>query len=224
VGKRFGFDSDARFEVIGVVKDVRANQLRQEPRAMLYLHLAQDSTTYIYNIEARTIGDPAVVSQAIRQALAIAEPRLPIREIVTLGDLLDRSVRPERMVSRVVGLFGVLAALLAAVGLYGVLSYAVARRTNELGVRLALGASPGGLRRLVVGDSMRLVITGVVVGLGLMLVSLGLVRQLVFGISPRDPVSVVAAVVVLLTVGFGAAAVPAWRASRVDPVIALRRD
>ncbi|MFN0179142.1 MAG: ADOP family duplicated permease [Gemmatimonadales bacterium] len=224
VGKRFGFDSDARFEVIGVVKDVRANELRQEPRAMLYLHLAQDSTTYIYNIEARTIGDPAVVSQAIRQTLATAEPRLPIREIVTLGDLLDRSVRPERMVSRVVGLFGVLAALLAAVGLYGVLSYAVARRTNELGVRLALGASPGELRRLVVGDSMRLVITGVVFGLGLMLMSLGLVRQLVFGISPRDPVSMVAAVVVLLTVGFAAAALPAWRASRVDPVIALRRD
>jgi predicted permease len=224
IGQRFRMASDTQFEVIGVVADVRTNELRRDPRPMVYFHLPQDSATYIYNIEARTIGEPATVAEAIRQALSAAEPRLPIREIATLGDLLDRSVRPEQMVSRVVGLFGVLAALLAAVGLYGVLSYAVARRTNELGVRLALGASPGELRRLVVSDSMRLVITGVVVGLGLMLLSLGLVRQLVFGISVRDPVSMIGAVVILVTVGFGAAAVPAWRASRVDPVIALRRD
>ncbi|MCC7132004.1 MAG: ABC transporter permease [Gemmatimonadales bacterium] len=226
IGQRFGYDDDPVFEVIGVVEDLRPNRLQDEPPPMMFLPLAQTGTSpdYIYNLMARVHRNPTEVGAAIKSALTAAEPGLPVREIVTLGTLLERGVSQEQMASRVSGIFGILAALLAAVGLYGILSYSVARRTNELGVRLALGAAPGRLRWLVIGESMRLVGAGVVVGLLLVMGSLGLVRGLVHGVSPRDPMAVGTAVVFLMSVGLAAAAVPAWRASRVDPVDALRRD
>ncbi len=226
VGLRFGYDKDPVFEVIGIVEDLRPNRLQDEPPPMMFLPLAQtgENFDYIYNVMARVHRDPAQVGAAVKAALTAAEPGLPVREIVTLGTLLERGVRQEQMASRVSGIFGILAALLAAVGLYGILSYSVARRTNELGVRLALGAAPGRLRLLVIGDSMRLVGAGVGLGLVLVMASLGLLRGLVHGVSPRDPIAVGTAVALLVTVGLAAAALPAWRASRVDPVEALRRD
>lgn len=224
VGQRFGYDSTPVFEVVGVVADITPNDLREGIRPLLLLSLDQEAPVPIYNIVARVAGVPEGVARSIKSALAAAEPALPVREIVTVGELLDRGVRADLMVTRVAGLFGVLAALLAAIGLYGVMSYAVARRSNEMGVRLALGAEPGRLRRMVIGDSFKVVALGVVAGLGVTGLALGAVERLVYGVSPRDPVSIGVAVAVLLLVGFGAAAVPAWRASRVDPVTALRRD
>ena len=224
VGLRFGFDSVPVFEVIGVVKDLRPNQLKEPPVPMLFVSLEQQEGAFIYNIMARTVNASRSVAPALRQALAAAEPGLPVRDVVTLGTLLVRGARQDLVVSKVTGIFGILAALLAAIGLYGVMAYSVSRRSNELGVRLALGAAPAQLRWLVIGDSMRLVVAGVVVGLGVTMLSLRAVEGLVFGVSPRDPVSVAVAVVIVLAVGLAAAAVPAWRASRVDPVIALRRD
>ncbi len=224
VGLRFGFDSVPAYEVIGIVGDLRPNGLKEAPVPFLLLSLEQQEGAFIYNLMARTTMASPSVAVAVRQALAAAEPGLPVRDVVTIGTLLARGARQDVVVSRVTGMFGLLAALLAAIGLYGVMAYSVSRRSNELGVRLALGAAPVQIRWLVIGDSMRLVVAGVVVGLGVTMLSLRAVKSLVFGVSPRDPVAVGVAVAILLAVGLAAAAVPAWKASRVDPVIALRRD
>jgi ABC-type antimicrobial peptide transport system permease subunit len=120
------------------------------------------------------------------------------------------------------GSFGVLALLLAAIGLYGVMGYSVSRRTNEMGVRLALGASPGGVRLLVLRESLITSAAGVVLGLALLLPVQGVTGRLVYGVSPRDPATVVLGTALLLAVTAVAAFVPAWRASRIDPVDAIR--
>ncbi len=224
VGLRFGFDANPIFEVIGIVEDLRPNDLKEQPAPMLLVSLEQEEGSFIYNIMIRAKNRTGAVAEAVRQALAAGEPGLPVREIVSVETLLERGVRQDVMVSRVTGLFGILAALLAAIGLYGVMAYAVSQRSNELGVRLALGAAPTQIRWLVINDSMRLVVGGVVVGLGITAVALRAIESLVVGVSQRDPLSVAVAVAVLVTVGLAAAAVPAWRASRVDLVVALRRD
>ena len=149
-------------------------------------------------------------------------PTLPVREIVTLSDLLERGVSRERLVARLAGSFGVLALLLAGIGLYGVMGYSVWRRTNEMGVRLALGASPGGVRMLVLRESLAMSLAGLVLGFVLLLPIQGLTGRLVYGMSPRDPASVAIAAGILFLVTTVAAFVPAWRASRIDPVDAIR--
>jgi ABC-type antimicrobial peptide transport system permease subunit len=159
---------------------------------------------------------------ALRSAIRQVDPMLPVREIVPLAELLERGLSRERLVARLAGSFGVLALLLAAIGLYGVMGYSVSRRTNEMGVRLALGASPGGVRLLVLRESLTMSAAGVVVGLALLIPVQGLIARLVYGASPRDPVTVTAAAGVLLAVTAAAAFIPAWLASRIDPVDAIR--
>ena len=142
--------------------------------------------------------------------------------MVELSDLLERGLSRERLVARLASSFGVLALLLAGVGLYGVTGYSVSRRTNEMGVRLALGASPGGVRMLVLRESFALSVAGVVLGLVLLLPVQRIIGRLVYGMSPRDPRTVALATSVLLVVTVVAAFIPAWRASRIDPVDAIR--
>jgi predicted lysophospholipase L1 biosynthesis ABC-type transport system permease subunit len=190
---------------------------------MMLLPLAQEPD-YVYSLEARFAGSPAAAATAIRRAIGAVDKNLPVREVVTVAELLERGVLRERMVSDLTGVFGLMAALLAAIGLYGVMSYSVARRTNELGVRLALGASPSGLRRLIVRDTLSIVGTGLVLGGLLLIPALGLIESQVYGMSPRDPGAIGLAAGILLAVGVLSAAIPAWKASRVDPVEALRRD
>jgi ABC-type antimicrobial peptide transport system permease subunit len=161
---------------------------------------------------------------AIREALRSVDKNLPIQEFATLGDYLRRGLQSQQFVSELVGLFSALALLLAAIGLYGVMAYSVARRTNEIGIRLALGAAPGQVRWLVLGDTLRLVVGGLVIGMILLIPSLGLVGSLVYGFSPRDPATVGVAALILLSAGILAGTVPAWRAARVDPATALRAD
>ena len=223
IGLRFGFDETLQFEVIGLVRDARTNGLKEEVPSMLFLPIAQDMD-HVYNLEVRVNGSAATAASALRKAILAVDPALPVREIVTLGDLLERGIQQDRMVSKLTGIFGILAALLAAIGLYGVMSYSVARRTNEMGVRLALGASPFAVRDLILRDALVLVAGGLLIG-GLLLVpALSAIEKLVFGISARDPKAIGLAIGVLLASGFAASALPAWRASRVDPVTALRKE
>ena len=224
IGRRFGYDEDPVFEVVGVVADIRANQLKETPPAMIFLPLAQDSGAYAYSVEARVTGSAALAGPALRAAITGVDRGLPVREVVTVAELLERTVHQDRLVSSLTGIFGILAALLAAIGLYGVMSYSVVRRTNELGVRLALGASPGQVRGLVLRDTMGLVTAGLVLGGVLLIPALGAIDKLVFGMSPRDPVAIGVAVAVLVMAGLTAGALPAWRASRLDPVTALRKE
>lgn len=222
VGARFGHDSVANIEVVGVVRDARVNGLRETPPRIVFYPLAQAPNGFASSIEVRVSAAPEAAVSALRNAIRQVDPTLPTREIVPLTDVLERGLTRERLVARLAGSFGILALLLAGVGLYGVIGYSVSHRTNEMGVRLALGASPAGVRLLVLRESVALSVAGVVIGLGLLVPVQGLIGRLVYGMSPRDPVTVAIATAVLLAVTAIAAFIPAWRASRVDPVDAIR--
>ena len=228
IGKRIGYGTgsdtpDNTFEIIGVVRDTRANGLRSSTPAMSYHPLAQGQE-FIQSIEARVSGRPEPVIAGLRNAIASVDPNLPVREIITVGDYVERSLSRERLVARLASGFGILALILAAIGLYGVISYSVARRTNEMGVRLALGASPRGLSWLVLRDSLVVVIIGLVAGVALWYPVLGLTRTMVVGLSPHDPTLLAASIGVLMLVGVIAALIPAFRAARIDPIEAIRAN
>ena len=222
VGSRFGYDTPPELEIVGVVRDARVNALREAPPRLVFRPLAQGPREYVTSVEVRVIGAREPVTAALRNAIRQVDPMLPLRDIVPLSDLLERGLTSERLVARLAGSFGVLALLLAAIGLYGVMGYSVSRRTNEMGVRLALGASPAGVRVLILRESLMTSAAGVVLGLALLLPVQGITGRLVYGVSPRDPATVVLGTALLLAVTAVAAFVPAWRASRIDPVDAIR--
>ena len=222
IGNRFGYGTPPEFEIVGVVRDARVNSVRGNTPRLVFYPLAQAPQEYAGSLEVRVTGSAQPVINALRAAIRDVDPMLPVRDIVTIGDLLERGLTRERLVARLAGSFGVLALLLAGVGLYGVMGYSVSRRTNEMGVRLALGASPGGVRMLVLRESIALSIAGVLLGLALLYPVRSLVGKLVYGMSPNDPLTVAAATAVLLAVTIAAAFIPAWRASRIDPVDAIR--
>jgi predicted permease len=221
IGKRFGYDQP-QFEIVGVVRDARVNAIKQTPPRMVFRPLSQAPEEYVQSVEARADGAPAEVARMIRLAIASVDPNLPVREVVPVAELLGRGLSRERLMARLAGVFGMMALLLAAIGLYGVVAYSVAQRTNELGIRMALGARPGNVLAMVLRDSLVMVIAGLALGLALWLPVQGLVRSMVFGLSTRDPLTLAAAALVLGLVGTAAASFPARRAARVDPAQALR--
>lgn len=228
LGKRFGYgdgasDSRFQFEIIGVVADARMNGLKEAVPRMVYHPLAQGQE-FVQSVDVRVAGRPEGVINALRNSIAAVDPNLPVREVVLLANVVERGLSRERLVARLAGSFGILALLLAAIGLYGVISYSVARRTNEMGVRLALGASPGGVSWLVMSDSLKVVVAGLAVGIVLWFPVLGMTRSLVFGVSPHDPRLLGASLAVLVVIGVVAGLVPALRASRIDPIEAIRAD
>ena len=223
VGRRFGYD-DPKMEVVGVARDARVNALKQRPRRLVFYPLAQGPQEYIQSIEVRVAGPPQGVARAVRAALAQSEPLLPLREVIPVGDLLARGLSRERLLARLAGVFSGLALLLAAVGLYGVLAYSVSRRTPEIGVRLALGASPSTVSRLILRECTGIVAIGIVIGLILWIPVHRLLDTLVYGLSSFDPSTLSFAGVLLLVVALVAGSLPAWRAARVDPARTLRNQ
>ena len=223
LGKRFGYD-DPDMEVIGVVRDVRPHGLRSEKPALVFRALAQEPQEYATSMEARVSGDAEIAVAAVRRAIAGVDRDLPVSEVATMESLLERGLSRERLVARLAGGFGILALLLAAIGLYGVISYSVARRTNEMGVRLALGASPAGVSWVVIRESLRTITLGLAVGVVLWFPLLGLARQLVYGLSPHDPATLAFSTALLLLVGLAAVLLPAARAARIDPMEAIRAE
>ena len=224
VGRRIGWGEPAEFEIVGVVRDARANSLRDPPPRLIFYPLAQNPQDYASSVEVRVAGPPSLVIAGLRSAIARVDQGLPIGRISTLDELLGRELQTERMVAGLAGTFSVLALVLAGIGLYGVVAYSVSRRTNEMGVRLALGASPASVCWSVLRDSLGMVALGVAAGAVLWFPLFGLVRSLVFGLSPRDPVSLVLAAGLLVLVGTLAALLPAVRAARVDPVAAVKAE
>ena len=172
----------------------------------------------------RTTGDPHTVAAAVRQYVASVDPGTPTFEIETVAERVDASIGGERMVALLAGVFGGLAVLLACVGLYGVMAYAVARRHAEFGIRMALGADPRRVRRLVLGESFVVVAAGGAAGLLLSAGSATLLKRMLFGLSPLDPIAFAVAGAILLATACLASYLPARHASRVDPMIALRQD
>ena len=228
VGKYLHFMDSVAVEVIGVVADTRDHSLNGGYTRRAYFPYVTVDTALAQpgslRLEIRTAGDPVALIRAIRQEVIAADPSLPIDEITPVRELMRQSIREERLVARLATAFGVLALLLAAIGLYGVMTYAITRRTGEIGLRVALGAQRYDVLRMVMVEALRLVGLGLVVGLPLALASTRLLRTQLHGVGSVDLLSLVAAVLVLALSAVIAVLVPAMRASRVSPIVALRAD
>jgi predicted permease len=224
IGRHFGYGEPTQFEVVGVVADTRANGLRVEVPPLAYYPLMQRPDEYARNLYVRVDVDPDTIRKSLDDAVHKAAPSLAVREIVTLEELTERTVATERMISRLAVVFGIIGVIVAVLGLYGTIAYSVARRTNEIGVRLALGASPGQVRRMVLGETLTLVGAGVLLGVALVIPAGKAAGALLYGLSAGDPRTLIIASALVLATGLLVGAFPAWRASRVDPTRALRAD
>jgi predicted permease len=224
IGKRFTINRpDEPIEIVGVVKDAKYETLREEAQRIFYLPFFQGSSKLNTTFEVRTLREPVVLAKTIRRTVEELDPKVPVLRLQTMNNVVDESLRRERFVAQLAGFFSLIAILLAAIGLYGTMSYAVTLRTNELGVRMALGARVPDVIRLVFQESMLLVVIGVVIGLGAALGSTHYISSLLYKLSPTDPTTISLAVLVMLVVAALASYLPARRASRVDPMVALRR-
>ena len=211
------------FEIVGVVADVRMDGLTADVPTALYFPHAQFAFAEM-NLVVRTDVDPTTLQGAIRNEIREIDANLPIEGVRTLAELRAGGVAPERFRTLLVSLFAALALALSAIGIYGVLSYSVARRTREMGLRMSLGARAGDVLRLVIRQGMGMTLVGLVVGVALSVLATGLLAGLLYGVSPTDPATFAAVAAVLLVVAFVACLLPAWRATRADPVIALRTE
>jgi len=222
VGRFVGIGKE-RIQVVGVVRDGKYRSLTERPTSYMYFPLPQSYRSAVkLHVRSAMAAGPAI--EAIRQAFHELDPDLPVTETVTMDQHMEEAVFAQRIAATLLSIFGGLALTLAAVGLYSVMSYAVSQRTHEMGIRLALGASPGELRRMVVRSGMRVAIVGLVIGaVGAAGVS-QLLTSLLNGVSPTDPITFSVVVALLGAIAFAAAFIPARRASSVDPVVALRYD
>ena len=212
-----------RVEVVGVARDGKYRTLNESPRPYMYFPLAQRYRSAV-KLHVRSNAETGAALNAIRQVFQDLDPDLPIAETMPITDHLEQAVFAQRIAATLLTIFGALALTLAAVGLYSVMAYAVSQRTHEMGIRLALGASPGELRRMVVGTGMKVAAIGLVLGVATAAGMSRLLASLLNGVSPTDPLTFAVVVTTLAAVAFLAAFIPARRASSVDPIVALRYE
>ena len=230
VGKFLRFSDSVAVEIIGVIADIRNNSLQDSParRAYFpYLHTDDPGNIGVVGglfFAVRTDGDPAALVRSLRQVVVSVDPQLPIDGVVPLARLMHQSIVGERLVARLATGFGALALFLAAIGLYGVMTYAIARRTGEIGLRAALGAQRADVVRMVLFDALRLVGIGLLIGLPIALLSTRLLETQLYGVDTVDPISIVVAIGVLTVSAVVAVVLPASRAARVSPIVALRAE
>ncbi len=209
--------------IVGVVANERSRGLDEAPPLATYLPLAQaPSVDGAGALLVRTAGDPIASAAAVRDIIRERDPALAVFALEPLDQTVSRSVAERRFAMLLVGLFAALALALGAIGVYGVLSYDVARRVREIGIRMALGAERGSVLRMIVGRAVVLTAIGVLAGGAGAFALTRTLSTLLFGVTPRDPSTFAAAAGVLTIVALAAAAIPAWRAARVDPAAALR--
>jgi predicted permease len=226
VGRTIRLGDSAHAEIVGVIADVKDHSLTGEARRRFYFPYLQDALgdPSALRVVIRTSGDPVPLLPAVRKAITEVNADLPIRQLVPVSRLMRQSIAEERLLATLATVFGGAALLLAAIGLYGVMSYAVTRRAGEIGLRVALGAGRGSVISMILRDALALVGIGMAFGIPLTLVASRVIRDQLHGIDPTDPVAFGAALVILGTGATLAALLPALRASRVEPVVALRSD
>ena len=215
--------SDITYRIIGIARDVKVSDVREKPESVTYIPLAQ-TPVFAGNLAVRVSGDPAPVAAAVRRAITETEPNLPIRWTTTLASEVSDSLVQERAIAQLSAFFALLALGLAAVGLYGTISFSVARRTAEIGVRMALGAERSGVVHMVLRDALALVIAGLAIGAPLAFLAGRALQTMLYGLSGMDTLSITSAIAVLFVVAVVASLLPALRASRVDPITALRYE
>jgi ABC-type antimicrobial peptide transport system permease subunit len=215
-------DHEDPYRIVGVAGDVRNLTQSLDPRPTMYLSATQISTQAM-NLVVRTRTE-APVAAIVRKTVESIDPQLAVYDVRTLDALIADNAAQPRVTAWLVGMFAILALLLAAIGVYGVLAYLVAQRTREIGVRIALGARPGSVLRLVVGQSLRVAALGITIGVAAALLLAPQIESQLFGVKPRDPLTLGAVAAVLLWVALLASYLPARRATRVDPLTALRTE
>jgi predicted permease len=228
VGRRFTFGANpnapaSEIEIVGVARDAKYTTLREAEPVTIYLP-AQQMLDGVANYYVRTTGDPAAIGPAIRAAVREIDPTLPVIDLRTQEQQIERRNSQERLFAQLSGFFGISALILACVGLYGLMSYVVLQRTGEMGLRLALGALPGQVLRMVLRESFTLVAVGLVLGLAAAYSVRRLVESMLFGLTAADPLTYAVVAGVLIAVTLLASFRPARRAARVDPMIALRAE
>jgi macrolide transport system ATP-binding/permease protein len=220
---RFVKIGDDRKQVIGVAKDGKYRSFMERPAPYMYFPLSQSYRSSVV-LHVRSAASPDIMLPAIRAAMREIDPDLPLFMPMTMEKSLEQAVFAQRIGATLLSIFGVLALTLAAVGLYSVMSYAVSQRTHEMGIRLALGASPGELRQMIVRSGMRVAAIGLAIGAAVAAGVSQLLTSLLNGVSPTDPLTFGAVIALLGLVAFAAAFIPARRASSVDPIVALRYE
>ncbi len=220
--KLLGDPSKTR-EIVGVVGTIKHDSLGESPRAAMYVSIDQLAPPDM-TVVVRSSGNPAQLSAALRDTVFSLDPNQAISTIRSMDEIVSGSVAQPRFASQILGLFAILALLLAAVGLYGLIAYTVSQRTHEIGIRMALGAEPRDVLKLVIGQGLKLALAGAAIGIVGALALTRLMNGLLFQVSPTDPVTFVGVTVLLTIVALAASYLPARRAMRVDPMIALRYE
>jgi predicted permease len=224
LGKRIGLENVPDITIVGVVKDAQYIDLRRNRRRHFYLPVSQQKQLSNLTLHVKTSTAPDTVAESMHAELKKLDPHLPLYNIKTLSTEIDQSLTQERLVTWLSSAFGVLATLLTALGLYGVLTFSVARRTREIGIRVALGAQRRDVFRLIMIRGVVLVGVGVVIGLAASFAFARLIESLLFGVGPNSPMTLAIVSVGLIAVALLACYLPARRATKVDPLVALRYE
>ncbi len=227
IGTQFRYAGEPRaknIEIVGVVRDARYVSLREKKTPYFaYVPIAQ-SDIFSLALHVRSTGDAEKLAGALREQVRQVDPRLPVHDVTTLAAQIDQSLLQEQMMAVLVTSFGAMATVLAALGLYGVLAFSVTRRTKEIGIRIALGAQASQVSTLILRHTALLIGAGLLLGAAGSLAISGVVRSLLFGVTPNDPLSLALAAVTLIAISMLAAYLPARRAARIDPLEALREE
>ncbi len=222
IGKRIRGVNNDGYEIIGVVGDTRM-ELATEPEPTMYIPYAEGIDRRA-TIVVRTSGDPNLMSLPVQKVMREIDTDLPAVTVQTIDDLREGGTQQSRFGLSLVGLFAGLAVVLASIGLYGVLTYSVGQRTNEFGIRMALGADGAAITKLVLWQGMKPAAAGIVVGVLGGLAATSLLRSVLFEVSPNDPAVMVGVALLIGVIAIAASFIPAWRATRIDPVLALRAE